>query len=236
MADTSQGIMFAIRLYEQGEDKVARQLARLDQKLKLLRGTNATVSGFYSSSVFGKKFYDKFYGKGSQSFRSKIRRCMLDVAVEIVIDLISLSRGTTGNMASSWHIAIERNDVEYGKFYNKSADYMKAHKIARRSETMFHKNVNEAKQREVWASEKDDNLLPTHKNRYTIYISNYAYVSNEGIVGRYVFDGYYARKMYEDSSLGRYNKGGSITDLDAWVQNTYKERFNSKVKNLLREK
>ena len=52
------GIKFAIRLYETGEEKVARQMARLDRKLQLLGGKSA--AGFYSGGVFCIKFAEFF--------------------------------------------------------------------------------------------------------------------------------------------------------------------------------
>ena len=89
------GIKFAIRLYETGEEKVARQMARLDRKLQLLGGKSA--AGFYSGGVFGKKVHDRFFGKGSRSFRKQVQKLMLDIAVTVTLEIISMSKGTTGN-------------------------------------------------------------------------------------------------------------------------------------------
>ena len=64
MAQTNDGILYAIRFRETGEEKVARQLARLDQALNLLRG--GTAKGYYNSSVFSKRWKDRQWNQATE--------------------------------------------------------------------------------------------------------------------------------------------------------------------------
>ena len=91
-------------------------MARLHRKLQLLGGKSA--AGFYSGGVFGQKVHDRFFGKGSRSFRKQVQKLMLDIAVTVTLEIISMSKGTTGNTASAWYISIDENEHDYGKFQN----------------------------------------------------------------------------------------------------------------------
>ena len=69
------GIKFAIRLYETGEEKVARQMARLDRKLQLLGGKSA--AGFYSGGVFGKRCMIAFSAKAAAVSENRFKNLCL---------------------------------------------------------------------------------------------------------------------------------------------------------------
>lgn len=233
MAQTNDGILYAIRFRETGEEKVARQLARLDQALNLLRG--GTAKGYYNSSVFSKKWKERLHGKGSGNFRKQIRKLMLDVAVDICVDLITMSKGTTGNAAFSWHVSIVKGEdsFNHGKYYHNPEGYLQRLAKDAESSSEYHTAQAGATARENALRSRSD-LQPLSKNSYTIYISNYAFVAPYGYqVKNFVFRGYYARFML-DNGYGRYKTGRNMSSegMDEYVQNAFRKRFNEGLKKI----
>ena len=225
------GIKFAIRLYETGEEKVARQMARLDRKLQLLGGKSA--AGFYSGGVFGKKVHDRFFGKGSRSFRKQVQKLMLDIAVTVTLEIISMSKGTTGNTASAWYISIDENEHDYGKFQNDPEGYIREHAKARKTDSIFHANKAEAINRESM-KQNNNKYLPAFKNRYTVYITNYAFVAENRQIRQFTFDGYHAAKFYDTPELGMYKAPHFLANIDTYIQGRYKELFNAGIQRILK--
>ena len=244
MAQTNDGILYAIRFRETGEEKVARQLARLDQALNLLRG--GTAKGYYNSSVFSKKWKDRLHGKGSGNFRKQIRKLMLDVAVDICVDLITMSKGTTGNAAFSWQVSLVYSNIvsgakhngyttrtNTGLFYKRPKLYLNHLREDSRNSGEYNRLKSQAISREN-QKRSDADLQPLAKNGYTIYISNYAFIAPEGtLVRNFAFSGYYARMLFNTPSLGKYGVHDlSSAQMDEYVQKRYKELFNAGLKRI----
>jgi hypothetical protein len=226
------GIKFAIRLYETGEEKVARQMARLDRKLQLLGG-KGTAAGFYSGGVFSKKVHDRFFGKGSRSFRKQVQKLMLDIAVTVTLEIIGMSKGTTGNTASAWYVSIDENEHSYGGFQNDPESYLREHAKARKTESIFQAAKAEARAREEQKL-GNSKYLPAYKNRYTVYITNYAFVAENRQIRQFTFDGYHAAKFYDTPELGMYKQPHFLANIDTYIQGRYKELFNAGMQRILK--
>ena len=231
----SHGIVYAIRFTTTGEEKVARQIARLDQALNLLRGGRSSRGAFYNSSVFGDKIGSRLFGKGSRSFRKQLRALMLKCAVDICVDLIAKTRGTTGNAAFSWHVTLTKNSADqiHGKYYKNPKGYLKALAQASAGSSMYHSATAEATARER-ANQSNPDLQPLSKNGYTIYISNYAFVAPFGTeIKRLKFQGYYTRFMV-DNNFGKYNSGVTLNSqsMDEYVQRKFRDSFNAGLKRI----
>lgn len=232
----SRGIMYAIRLDIRGEEEVMRQVARLDQALNLLRGGRSSKGAFYNASKFGSGLRNRFSGKGSRNFRNQIRALMVHCATEICVDLITRTRGTTGNAAFSWHVSITRNDAEqeHGRFDHDPRGYLRALSDAHKSRSQYDTAKALAIARER-GNEHNADLQPMSRNGYTIYISNYAFVAPFGTeVGNLIFEGFYTRFMLDSDFFGEYHAGFNLSSqgMDDFVQRKFKELFNEGLKNI----
>lgn len=230
-----EGIVYAIRFSTTGEEKVARQIARLDQTLNLLRGGRSAKGVFYNSSVFGNTLREKLFGKGSRSFRKQIRQLLLDTAIDICVGLIARTHGTTGNTAFSWHVSIVKGEdsFNHGKYYHNPEGYLQRLAKDAESSSEYHTAQAGATARENALRSRSD-LQPLSKNGYTIYISNYAFVAPYGYqVKNFVFRGYYARFML-DNGYGRYKTGRNMSSegMDEYVQNTFRKLFNEGLRKI----
>ena len=173
-----------------------------------------------------------------EKFKKEVSELMIRIAVEATQELIMATRGTTGNLASGWHVTFNKRDRSEQGVYGGDFDawYSDTYQIkSTRNRAIYDEHKNEAIARE---RNKLPGLLDRAKTSYTVYIINSAYMEKVNDIGDtdYTY-GYYAE---EGINFGWFaNKDGysinSEQSAGEFLANYFKNNFKPAMKQLRRK-
>lgn len=113
-----------------------------------------------------------------KNFEDDLARELVKLVSYATTNLIMMTRATTGNMASAWHVTFDRGDTsEIGAYHGDhdvwSIDYMRAH--AFNDAGTAHQNMARAQNRERG---NVAGLQKRAKKKFRIYVANQAYIDH----------------------------------------------------------
>ena len=174
-----------------------------------------------------------------EGFKKEVAETMVRIATEAVQELILITPGTTGNLASGWHVSFNKSDrsekgVYDGDFNDWENDTWTARDM--RTDAIYLHNQAIAQQREQSVGKT---LQQKVKTSYTIYIINSAFMSPGLTQGETFFKyGYYASEGLGWGWFKNKSAGISIdseTDAGDFLAEYFKEHFTPEMKRLRRK-
>ena len=175
-----------------------------------------------------------------EGFKKAVAEALVQVAVEATQELIMITPGTTGNLASGWHVAFNKSDRSEKGVYNGDFELWEHDTLQARNEissAIYNHNQMIAMNRE---RAKESSLLQNVKSSYTVYIINSAYMSKGVTDGDTFFKyGYYASEglgwgwFSNPSAWG--DKIDSERDVEVFLADYFREHFTPIMKRLRRK-